>query len=76
MYAMSSEGAQSISEERFVISECLSQLGLDRCATMAKKADVHHELINRFLAIIIKLAKEKNRQDVLEQLYFAGLVYG
>lgn len=76
MYVISSKGAQSISEERFVISDALSQLGLERCAIVARKPETSYGLINRFLAIIIKLAKERNRQDVLEQLVFAGLVYG
>lgn len=54
-----------------MIADCLKDLGLgdliDRSNNMQSK---------QYLSIIESKAKKLNRHDVIERLYFAGLIYG
>jgi hypothetical protein len=76
MYELSSDGAYAIWSERSVIADCLKTMGLDIMAKKAIDPETPQEIINRFLLIIEKEAKVAQRHDVLDQLYFAGLIYG
>jgi len=66
----------AIWSDRSVIADCLRTMGLDIMAAKAVHPETSQELINSFLNIIEKEAKVAKRHDVLDQLYFAGLIYG
>ncbi len=70
------EAAYAIWSERSVIADCLHDLGMKDLAPQAVKASTSPELISKFLNIIESTAKKLKRHDVLERLYFAGLIYG
>lgn len=61
--------------ERSVISDCLRKLGLASLAS-----EVHTQPLNGDIIVYIHLIQEiaeKNKDnDVLDRLYFAGLIYG
>jgi hypothetical protein len=63
-------------DKRRTIADCLRTLGLNVMADAATLLTTSSEIINKFLTIIKKEAQIAKRHDVLEQLYFAGLVYG
>lgn len=63
-------------KERSVIADCLREIGLNTCAKKALDFDTSHIIVGRFLDIIVQEAKAANRHDVLEHLYFSGLIYG
>lgn len=62
--------------ERSVIADALNSLGMKDLSTKAINPSTSGELISKFLNIIEREANRLKRHDVLEQLYFAGLVYG
>lgn len=76
MNELSSDGAYAIWSERSVIADCLRTMGLNLMADKAINPTTPQEIINKFLNIIEKEAKVAKRHDVLDQLYFAGLIYG
>ena len=73
---LNGDGAFAIWSERSVIADSLRDLGMDDFAKKALLPDTGFELINKFLSIIEIEARKLKRHDVLERLYFAGLVYG
>jgi hypothetical protein len=64
----------SVWRERMVIQDCLNDLGLDRLAKNAMSAD--SKTMRKYLSIIKTIAEKRNKESVLERLYFADLVYG
>ncbi len=66
----------AIWSERSAIADCLSMIGKEDLAKRAVQPSTSQELIKKFLHIIEREATQTNRQDVLERLYFAGLIYG
>lgn len=74
--ALQGEMHITIHSERAVIADCLSDLGLHECAKKVIKLNTSQELIKKFLNIIEKEATKLERHDVLERLYFSGLIYG
>lgn len=73
---LSNDGFGQIWKERIIISNCLDSLGKEELSKIAINPATTQEIINKFLNIIEKEAKATNRHDVLNQLYFAGLIYG
>ena len=63
-------------KERSVIADCLDDLDLPNLAKEALEKSANGKLMERLLDIIEFKAKKQNRHDVLERLYFAGLIYG
>lgn len=63
-------------KERCVIADCLEIINQPAAAKRALEPTTSQELIGKYLAIIVKQATLLKRQDVLEQLSFAGLIYG
>jgi len=76
MNQLMSNSTYAIGNERFIIADCLESLGKRNLARKATNPDTRQELIDNFLNIITKEARATNRQDVLELLSFAGLIYG
>lgn len=72
---LQSDQAYAIWSDRYVIANCLDDLGMKLQAKLAIKPETSQETISMFLSIIETTAKKLKRHDVLEQLYFAGLVY-
>jgi hypothetical protein len=72
----SGDAAYAIWNERSIIADCLKDLGFEDLAKKAMQSTTTQELIKKFLTIIEREAAAIKRQDVLEQLYFAGLIYG
>lgn len=62
--------------ERTTIHDCLESLGFNDLAVMAHDSLLSQEIIDEFLLIIKHEAKKRKAHDVLEQLYFSGLIYG
>ena len=62
--------------ERSTIADCLRTIGLPIMAAKAMDYETPREIIDRFLNIIKREATIAKRHDVLEQLHFAGLIYG
>jgi hypothetical protein len=62
--------------ERSTIADYSRSLGYNDIADKAMHYATPRELISKFLNIIETEAKAAKRHDVLEQLCFAGLVYG
>ena len=58
--------------ERSIIADCLRDLGMHDLAKEALKEGQ----ITKFVSIIQKSADKLQHTDVLERLYFAGLIYG
>lgn len=54
-----------------VIADCLKDLRMEDLIDRSNNMQT-----NRLLTIIESKAKKLNRHDVLERLYFAGLIYG
>lgn len=54
-----------------VIADCLKDLRMEELIDRSNNMQT-----NRLLTIIESKAKKLNRHDVLERLYFAGLIYG
>ena len=66
----------AIWSDRNTIANCLKSLGMNamvRCVLDPKESQ---DIIKSYLNTAIRIAKQKNRQDVLETLEFAGLIYG
>lgn len=66
----------AIWSERSVIADCLRTMGLNIMAEKALLPSTSQEIITKFLHILESEATIAKRHDVLEQLHFAGLVYG
>ena len=66
----------TIIKERTTIADCLIAIDEKEMAKKALDFNTSQELIDDFLAIITKQATLIKRHDVLEQLHFAGLIYG
>jgi hypothetical protein len=62
--------------KRKTIAACLKTMGLNVMADKATLLSTSSEIIDNFLSIIQQEALIAKRHDVLEQLYFSGLVYG
>ena len=75
-YYAQSDAAYATWSDRIVIADCLRTMNLNLMAEKAINPNTSQEIINKFLTIIEKEARVAKRHDVLEQLYFAGLVCG
>lgn len=71
-----SDGSFAIWRERSTIAECLRDLDMPILAVKSMKDSATRELIDSFLNIIWREANRLQRHDVLERLFFAGLIYG
>lgn len=60
--------------QRSIIADCLNDLGLKKLSYTAFQEKIG--TIEFYLSIIVKEAIKRNKPEVLERLYFAGLVYG
>lgn len=76
MNSYQGEGGFAIWNERSTVADCLRDLGMDELAQKAMKPCTTQELIKKFLTIIEREANKLKKHDVLERLYFAGLIYG
>lgn len=69
----------NISYERWsdqsLIADCLRDLGMNELALKVISNSESVEIIDKYLSIIEKVAKKRKHSDVLERLYFAGLIY-
>ena len=70
------EALGSIMMERYVIQECLNKYGYQSLAIDVVKTISNNERIKDYLIIIQREAKANKDEEVLERLYFAGLIYG
>jgi len=61
---------------RHVIADCLIDLNLNKLTSKVLDLSTPQELITKLIAIIETKAKQNQRHDVLERLYFSGLIYG
>ena len=61
-------------KERAVIADCLNDLGLKKLSWTAIEEKIG--TIDFYLGIIVKAAIKQKKPEVLERLYFAGLIYG
>ena len=73
---LNGDGAYAIWSQRSTIADCLQDLDMPVLAVKAMKPTATRELIDSFLHIIQREANRLQRHDVLERLFFAGLVYG
>ena len=71
-----SDGSFAIWKERSTIAECLRDLDMPVLAAKSTHKSATNELIDSFLHIITREANRLQRHDVLERLFFAGLIYG
>ena len=60
--------------ERNMIALCLEQLGKNLLAKNALYPTTSPSVLNFFVKIIKKEAYAQKRNDILEQLFFAGLI--
>jgi len=58
------------------IADALRDLGLKDKADEMMVSLSNKGIIDKYLSIIIKAADKDKHADVLERLYFAGLIYG
>ncbi len=68
---MSGDGHRAIHAERYTISDCLLTLGYRNLAVHAQRSASLLELDE-----YLKVLRSSNDTDVLDRLYFAGLIYG
>lgn len=68
--------AYEIWRKRTVIVDCLSSLGKKCLSKKLMKSPLNIHTHDKYLSIIKNIANKTNRHDVLERLYFAGLIYG
>lgn len=73
---LTSDGALNMHEERFTIATCFEKIGFDYLAKMVTDPHTKQQDIPVYLNIVEKISRDKKRQDVLEILEFAGLIYG
>ncbi len=66
----------AIWKERSVIADCLVDVGLPELAKEVHNAPANVGIISKYLDIITRTADKIKHSDVLERLYFAGLIYG
>jgi len=71
-----SDGSFAIWKERSTVAECLRDLDMPILAVKSMQESATNELIDSFLHIIQREANRLQRHDVLERLFFAGLIYG
>lgn len=76
MYKLPNDGHYSMWNERAIIADCLSDIGLKDLAPKAMNPSTSTEIISKYLSIITSTANAQRRHDVLERLHFAGLIYG
>lgn len=69
------EGVTSLMQQMFVISDCLLKLGYRKLAMLAQQAD-HWEFANDFVTLVSREARNRQDDDILDRLAFAGLIYG
>lgn len=69
------ESHHSLTEQTFIISSCLEALGYKKLAIAVKKGH-DQRLINRCIQLIEQESISRKDYDILERLYFAGLIYG
>lgn len=60
--------------EDMVIADCLDDLGLNELAKTVNSKTPGQKM--EFVSIIQAKARQLQRHDVLERLYFANLIYG
>lgn len=70
------EADYAIWKERSVIADCLNDLNMPELAKEVHKAPVNGGIISKYLDIITRTADKVKHSDVLDRLYFAGLIYG
>lgn len=58
-------------KEIFVIYDCLCEL--DSCGIIKSLTDINS--IYDYIKDVARIATNKKRHDILERLYFAGLIY-
>lgn len=63
-------------KERSIIADCLTWMGFNALAKKALDFSTSREILDTYLSIIESAAKLEQRHDVLDTLYFAGLVNG
>jgi hypothetical protein len=66
----------AIWSERSVIADCLRKLGLDKLANGVHTPDIKEDIIANYVNLIKMIAEATKDNDVLDRLYFAGLIYG
>jgi hypothetical protein len=60
--------------ERFVLADCFHSLGMKKLSQDIM-INTKKGIIDKYLSIIVKEAHKRSNLDVLERLYFAGLIY-
>lgn len=70
------ESDYQIWTERFVVSECLRQLGYNKLALTVHTDKVTRDIISSYIRLIENTARALKKQDVLEILAMSGLIYG
>lgn len=62
--------------QRVVIHDCLHQLGQVEMAKGVHTADFTGDIIGKYINLIKEIAEKNKDNDVLDRLYFSGLIYG
>lgn len=65
----------AIWKERSIIADCLRDLGLSDLATQLHTPTCNGDIMP-YIHLIQKIADKTKNNDVLDRLYFAGLIYG
>jgi hypothetical protein len=66
----------AIWSDKVVIADCLRKLGEEAKAIAIHTEKYNRDIINDYIKLIKDIAKERKDEDVLDRLYFAGLIYG
>lgn len=61
---------------RSVIADCFKDLGLVNIANQAIQIPANDGIIDEYVAIIKNEAERKKDSNILDRLYFAGLING
>lgn len=61
--------------ERSVVADCLRKIGLTDLASEVHTQPINGDII-KFIHLIQEIAEKNKDNDVLDRLYFAGLIYG
>lgn len=69
-------GFYPVNNKRYIVADCLQTLNKPEMAKKLLEKNSHIELSGEYLAIIVEHATLLKRHDVIEQLQFAGLIYG
>jgi hypothetical protein len=63
-------------KDKAVIADCFRDLDMNDLAIEVIETSVNVGIIDKYLSIIMKTVNKVKYEDVLDRLYFAGLIKG